>query len=72
MSNLSNCPLDVEVQNKLSTVGTDLESDIRAWVEGLIGDKLPDKSFGKSLKNGIILCKYVVQIITFIKQTNNN
>ena len=56
---LSTCPLDVDVQNKLSTVGTDLENEIRAWVEEVTGEKFPDKNFGKSLKNGIILCKYV-------------
>jgi hypothetical protein len=55
----SSCPLDVDVQNKLAEVGSGLEGEIREWVEGITGEKFPDKSFGKSLKNGIILCKYV-------------
>ena len=57
----SSCPLDVDVQNKLASVGAGLEADIRAWVEGISGEKFPDKNFGKSLKNGIILCKYVIE-----------
>jgi len=59
---LSSCPLDVDVQNKLAGVGTGLEAEIRAWVEGIIGENFPDKSFGKSLKNGIILCNLANKI----------
>jgi hypothetical protein len=56
------CPLDVDVQNKLAGVGKELEDDIRAWVEGITGEKFPDRSFGKSLKNGIILCNLANKI----------
>eukprot|EP00026_Physarum_polycephalum_P010448 Phypoly_transcript_10612.p1 GENE.Phypoly_transcript_10612~~Phypoly_transcript_10612.p1 ORF type:complete len:126 (+),score=17.90 Phypoly_transcript_10612:109-486(+) len=59
---LSSCPLDVDVQNKLAGVGAGLEAEIRAWVEGITGEQFPDKSFGKSLKNGIILCNLANKI----------
>jgi len=58
----SSCPLDKDVQNKLAGVGASLENEIRAWVEGITGEKFPDKSFGKSLKNGIILCNLANKI----------
>jgi len=51
------CPLDKDIAAKLGAVGADLEQDLRVWIEGLTGDKFSSPSFGKSLKNGIILCK---------------
>jgi len=56
------CPLDKDVKGKLATVGAELEDDLRAWVERLTGEKFSDRSFGKSLKNGILLCQLANKI----------
>jgi hypothetical protein len=55
---MSDCPLDVDLRNKLSNVGVELEPGIRIWIEGLIGARIHG-NFAKALKNGVILCKYV-------------
>lgn len=62
-SNSSNCSLDKDVQEKLATVGVELEQDLRRWIERLTGETFQDKNFGKSLKNGILLCQYVKECI---------
>jgi len=51
------CPLDQDLAAKLGTVGVDLEDDIKRWIETMSGERFPNPSFGKSLKNGILLCK---------------
>jgi hypothetical protein len=56
---MSACPLDVDVRNKLSTLGQDLEGGIRTWIEGMTGERFPPGSFAKGLKNGVLLCKFV-------------
>jgi hypothetical protein len=56
----SDCPLDVDVRNKLSTLGQELEGGIRSWIEGMTGERFPPGSFAKGLKNGVLLCKYVL------------
>jgi len=52
------CPLDRDIQQRLAAVGSDLEQDLRHWIETLSGEKFPPgKNFGAALKNGILLCK---------------
>lgn len=67
-SNSPNCSLDRDVQAKLASVGSDLENDLRAWIERLTGESFSDKSFGKSLKNGILLCQYVIFYFVVMKK----
>lgn len=69
-SKYSECPLDVDTRNKLASVGAGLEGDIRQWVEGLTGESIRG-NFGKALKNGVILCKYVFFFHIFIKMIIN-
>jgi len=61
-SNTPNCSLDKDVQEKLSAVGQDLEAELRQWIEGLTDQKFSDRNFGKSLKNGILLCQLANKI----------
>ena len=35
----------------------DLESEIIAWIEAIIGEKLPSGNYEDILKDGIVLCK---------------
>jgi len=51
------CPLDQDLAVKLGAVGGDLQGDIQRWIETMTGEKFPNPNFGKSLKNGILLCK---------------
>jgi len=57
MTDKNLCPLDQDLAVKLGAVGADLEGDIRRWIETMSGEKFSQPSFGKSLKNGILLCK---------------
>lgn len=39
---------------------TDLEKEAQQWIEDVIGEKFPRGSYEDALKDGIILCKYVI------------
>lgn len=52
--------MDKDIRNKLSGLGSDIEPGIRSWIEGMTGERFPPGSFGKALKNGVLLCKYVL------------
>jgi transgelin len=34
-------------------------NEVRAWIEGALGERLPPGDFMESLKDGVALCKYV-------------
>lgn len=34
-------------------------NEIRSWIEGVLGEKIPDGDLLDALKNGVVLCKYV-------------
>lgn len=34
-------------------------NEVRAWIEGILGDKLPSLDLLEGLKDGVALCKYV-------------
>lgn len=34
-------------------------NEVRAWIEGVLGEKLPSSDLLEGLKDGVALCKYV-------------
>lgn len=54
--------LDAELEAKRNAnYDSNLENDVRAWIERLTGDSIgPD--FHAGLKSGVILCKYVLNL----------
>ena len=38
----------------------DLDKEAQDWIEAVLGEKFPNCSYEDALKNGIILCKYVL------------
>ena len=43
----------------------DLDREAQQWIEAVIGEKFPSGSYDDALKDGIILCKYVVLLQNF-------
>ena len=39
-----------------------LDREAQQWIEDVIGEKFPKGSYDDAIKDGIILCKYVVSI----------
>eukprot|EP01113_Clastostelium_recurvatum_P036556 TRINITY_DN522_c0_g1_i2.p1 TRINITY_DN522_c0_g1~~TRINITY_DN522_c0_g1_i2.p1 ORF type:complete len:222 (+),score=60.32 TRINITY_DN522_c0_g1_i2:50-667(+) len=55
--------LDRDVQSKIdSSHDPHQETEVRHWIEGVIGEKFPSPNFETSLKNGVILCKLINRI----------
>lgn len=38
-------------------------NEVRNWIEGVLGEKLPGGDLLEALKNGVALCKYVPLLI---------
>jgi hypothetical protein len=37
-----------------------LDQKAQEWIESIIGEKFPDVPYEDALKNGVILCKYIL------------
>ena len=56
----------LEIHRKIqSKYSIELEQEAREWIESVIGEPLPSDDFHESLKDGIILCKWVFFIKLF-------
>ena len=44
---------------------TELDKQAQEWMETVLGEKFPNGTYEDALKNGVILCKYVLWYIEF-------
>lgn len=50
----------LEIHHKIqSKYSIDHEQQARAWIENVVGEPLPSDDFQESLKDGVMLCKWV-------------
>jgi hypothetical protein len=48
----------------------ELDREAQQWIETIIGEKFPSGSYDDALKDGIILCKYVLGFFFFLYKFN--